>query len=98
MIVDTPQNVKSIMKGEVIEIICDPIRAAVQTLKEHGYIDNVQAFGDRLNIVVERSARDYPVIERILRDANISITEWRTINPSLENVFIELMLNQPVEL
>jgi hypothetical protein len=51
----------------------------------------VQAFGDRFNIVVDDAERDFPEVERALREANIQIAESRVVNPSLENVFISLM-------
>ncbi|MGA9363114.1 MAG: ABC transporter ATP-binding protein [Bacteroidota bacterium] len=91
MVVDTPQNVKRLMTGEVIEIICEQIRSAASVLKANTRVRDVQAFGDRLNIVVDDAKRDFPEVERALREANIQIAESRVVNPSLENVFISLM-------
>jgi ABC-2 type transport system ATP-binding protein len=91
MVVDTPQNVKRLMIGDVLEIICDQIRSAASVLKANPSVHDVQAFGDRLNIVVNDAKRDLPEVERALREANIQIAESRVVNPSLENVFISLM-------
>ncbi len=91
MVVDTPQNVKRLMTGEVIEIICEQIRSAASVLKANARVHDVQAFGDRLNIVVDDAKRDFPEVERALHEANIQIAESRVVNPSLENVFISLM-------
>jgi ABC-2 type transport system ATP-binding protein len=91
MVVDTPQNVKRLMTGDVIEIICEQIRSAASVLKASARVRDVQAFGDRLNIVVDDAKRDLPEVERALREANIRIAELRIVNPSLENVFISLM-------
>jgi len=94
MVVDTPQNIKALMKGEVIEIICPRVRDAVQVLKGTSTITDVQAFGDRLNIIVNNAKNDFPAIREILKHNGIEITEWRTISPSLENIFISLMTKQ----
>jgi ABC-2 type transport system ATP-binding protein len=91
MVVDTPQNIKKQMPGEVVEIVCDQIRAAANVLKAHPQVRDVQAIGDRLNIVVDDAKRDFPGVEHALRDASIHVTESRVVSPSLENIFVSLM-------
>jgi ABC-2 type transport system ATP-binding protein len=91
MVVDTPQNIRKQMPGEVVEIVCDQIRAAADILKANPKVHDVQAIGDRLNIVVDDAKRDFPGVERSLRDASIHVTESRVVNPSLENIFVSLM-------
>jgi len=91
MIVDSPQNIKHSMVGHVIEIVCDQIRAAAGVLKANTRVSDIQAFGDRLNFVVDDAKRDLPVVERALREVNIRIVESRVVNPSLENIFISLL-------
>lgn len=97
LVVDTPQNVKSLMKGQLIEIVTDKVRLASDILKVHNSVLDVQAFGDRLNVVVENSQNDFPIIAQALQNANITISEWRNISPRLENVFISLMTQQNVK-
>jgi len=94
MVVDTPQKLKGLMDGEIIEVMSDEIRRAAGVLLHHPTVKDVQAFGDRLNVVVENSKRDFPVVERTLAEANIHIAEWRVINPSLENIFISMMSHE----
>ena len=94
MVVDTPQQLKGLMDGEVIEVVSDQIRRAAGVLLHHPSVKDVQAFGDRLNVVVENSKRDFPIVERTLAEANIHIAEWRVINPSLENIFISMMSHE----
>jgi ABC-2 type transport system ATP-binding protein len=91
MVVDTPQNIKKQMPGEVVEIVCDQIRAAADVLKTNPQVRDVQAIGDRLDIVVDDAKRDFPGVERALQDANIHVTESRVVSPSLENIFVSLM-------
>lgn len=95
MVVDTPQKLKRLMKGELIEVVSDQIRRAARILLQHPAVKDVQTFGDRLNVVVEDSKRDFSAIELALADTKIHIAEWRVINPSLENIFISLMSREP---
>jgi len=91
MNVDTPANLKKTMRGEVVEIVCDRVRDGFRLLKGHDAVTEVQAFGDRLNVIVMNAATDFPRVERLLKSNGIGITSWRVIAPSLENVFISLL-------
>ena len=94
LMTDTPANLKKVMKGEVIEIVCSDIRKSFALLKHHSSVKEVQAFGDRVNIVADSSERDMPSILRHLKDQSIEVTDWRVIKPSLENVFISLLTEE----
>ncbi len=87
---DTPQAVKRLMRGQVVEVVCDRIRLAFDVLKGWPGASEVQVFGDRLNIVVDNAERDLPAVGARLRGAGIEILDWRVIPPSLENVFISV--------
>jgi ABC-2 type transport system ATP-binding protein len=91
LMADTPQNLKSVMKGEIVEIVCSNIRKSFSLLKQNEAVREVQAFGDRLNIVVRSAENEMPVVVRQLEREGIELHDWRTIAPSLENVFISLM-------
>lgn len=91
MRVDTPANVRKTMKGEVLEIVCDRVRDGFRVLKQIPQAREVQAFGDRLNVVVDKADRDYPSIEKALTREGIEVSSWRVISPSLENVFISYL-------
>lgn len=91
MRVDTPSNLKLLMRGEIVEIVCERAREASQILKSHPEAMEVQTFGDRLNIVVAKAATAMKSLEEVLKSENIPVTSWRVISPSLENVFISLL-------
>jgi ABC-2 type transport system ATP-binding protein len=91
MVADTPQNVKGLMKGTIIEIVCGQIRKAFRLLKELPCVTEVQAFGDRLNVVVDDTEGDFPAIQQYLQREGIEIADWRVIPPSLENVFVSFV-------
>ncbi|MBX2992285.1 MAG: ABC transporter ATP-binding protein [Bacteroidetes bacterium] len=89
--VDTPSNLKALMRGEVVEIVCGRVRDASHALKAHSAAREVQTFGDRLNIVVSEASTAQKEMEEILGKEKIPVTSWRVISPSLENVFISLL-------
>ncbi len=95
LVADTPQNVKKVMKGTLVEIVCPDIRGSFKLLKRFPIVREVQAFGDRLNIVVADAAAEVPKIVAYLAHNNIAVEEWRLIPPSLENVFISLLTDHP---
>ena len=93
MKMDTPMNLKNTMPGEVVEIVCDRVRDGFLLLKNTpgGASREVQAFGDRLNVIVGNSSKDMPPIESMLKKNGIEISDWRVIPPSLENIFVSLL-------
>ncbi len=91
MRVNDPEILKKEMKGEVVEIVCDRVRDAFALLKGRPGVREIQAFGDRLNVIVDRDGGTPVQLESHLRSRGISVTTTRTISPSLENVFISLL-------
>jgi len=87
---DTPENIKSNIKGEIIEIVCSPVRKANKVVADY-FNYETQLFGDRINITVNSYAENYPGIEKKLKENNINISDSRAITPSLENVFMHLI-------
>jgi ABC-2 type transport system ATP-binding protein len=92
MQVDEPSKLKKLMRGEVIEIVCDRVRDASNVLKNQSFVREVQTFGDRLNAIVESASRDFSQIESQLKQSGVGIESWRVVSPSLENVFISLLI------
>jgi ABC-2 type transport system ATP-binding protein len=89
--IDTPEALKKEMEGEVLEIVCDPVRGGYSALRGRPEVLEVQAFGDRLNVIVRNASNDLSAVERVLRGSGIVPTAVRTIGPTLENVFISLL-------
>lgn len=97
MRVDTPEHLKNEMHGEVIEIVCDRVRDAYKLLRTHAHVREIQAFGDRLNIIVENARKATGDLQSALRSNRIEIVSTRVIPPSLENVFISLITSNAAE-
>jgi len=88
--VDTPQNIKTSIHKQVVEIICNDIKKAYSVLKGK-YDTDVQIFGDRLDIVVDNVDQSIGELKSIFEKNNLQLLSHRTITPSLENVFIHLV-------
>lgn len=91
MMLDTPANLKHTMPGEVVEFVCDRVRGALVCLRSFPGVQDVQAFGDRLNVIVRDAREQVPAIQEVLHTRGISVTSWRIIGPTLENIFIYLL-------
>jgi ABC-2 type transport system ATP-binding protein len=89
--VAAPEELKHSMKGTVVEIVCDRVRDGFALLRSHPAIREVQAFGDRLNAIVDDPRRDIPPLLEALQKAGIPVRSRRLVTPSLENVFISLL-------
>ncbi|MFA5833547.1 MAG: ABC transporter ATP-binding protein [Bacteroidota bacterium] len=96
LMADTPANLKKVMTGEVVEIVCSDIRRSFALMKHHPSVIEVQAFGDRLNIVVPSSSAVMPELLAHLKQHTIEVSDWRAVKPSLENVFISLLTERKV--
>ncbi len=97
MRVDTPEHLKNEMHGEVIEIVCDRVRDAYKLLRTQAHAREIQAFGDRLNVIVDNARTATGDLQSALQSDGIEIVSTRVIPPSLENVFISLIASNADE-
>jgi ABC-2 type transport system ATP-binding protein len=91
LLVATPAAIKQRMRGSVLEIVCDRVRDGFTTLTAVPKAREVQAFGDRLNVIVSDPEGDRETVIAALRGAGIAVSGVRVIAPSLENVFISIL-------
>ncbi|MCC6124990.1 MAG: ABC transporter ATP-binding protein [Pirellulales bacterium] len=87
----TPDEIKGLMRGAILEIRCERPRAAAALLKEKLANATVGLFGDRIHAVGERPERITAEIGRILAEGNLGIESIRLIEPSLEDVFVSVV-------
>ncbi len=90
----TPRQLKETqMRGQVLEIACDNIDAALRLLqvaKESGAIpfDEVALYGANLHAVVPEAAAYLAPIQALLEEQGVTGVRIRAITPTLEDVFI----------
>lgn len=91
LVADTPQQLKAMMKDMLVELVCPDIRSAFALLRAEEVCKEVQAFGDRLHIVVENGDKGLKKVRDLLKRHSMTVSDHRIITPSLENVFISLL-------
>ncbi len=84
---DTPDGVKGLLKGSLIEIRCGECRQSAKVLRAAG-IGSVAVFGDKVHLLVQDAQRGRFAAEAALSAAGASLFEIRVAEPSLEDVFI----------
>jgi ABC-2 type transport system ATP-binding protein len=87
----SPEQIKLLMKGTILEIRSSDPRRAAARLREHYDADSVGLFGDRIHLKTEAPQSDAEKAPGILAGAQIGLLDIRPIDPSLEDVFISLV-------
>ena len=90
----TPDELRDEMTGDVVEVVCNPVRLASRVLRDAGGFLSVQTFGDRVNLVVHEAASELKRAKDILKASGVEVTGTRQVKPGLENVFISLLNRQ----
>jgi ABC-2 type transport system ATP-binding protein len=88
---DTPRRIKSLMAGDLVEILVTEAWRARDVLAGVTAVKGVTLFGRRLHVAVEDMTRDLPAVQAALEAANLDPREARRIEPSLEDVFISMV-------
>lgn len=88
--VDSPSGIKSRIRNTVLEIVCTPARKAYELILASGD-DEVQLFGDRVNVILEDNADSEERVVKLLKDNEVSVNDLRKTSPTLENAFIHLL-------
>jgi ABC-2 type transport system ATP-binding protein len=84
---DEPARLQAASEGAMVEVVATPARRALDVARATVGDTRVQLFGDRLHVQLA-TAGEYPGVGRALADAGVTVTGWRVIPPSLEDVFI----------
>lgn len=89
--VGTPAEVKKLMRGSILEVCASEPRRAAALLREQLGADSVGLFGDRVHVVSADAEASRRQVERILAGAQLGVTELRSVEPSLEDVFVSVL-------
>jgi ABC-2 type transport system ATP-binding protein len=95
--VGTMPELRNEIQGEVVELVCDPVRSASKALRHSGKFLDVQSFGDRIHLVARDADAGMKLAEDILKESGIVLSTIRVRRPTLENIFIDLLARQRVE-
>jgi ABC-2 type transport system ATP-binding protein len=91
--VDAPDSLRAAEPGVMVEVVAEPRRLAVETLRRAPGVAEVEVFGERLHARLPEAApasaaREAEAIAAALRAAGVDVRSARPTTPSLEDVFI----------
>jgi ABC-2 type transport system ATP-binding protein len=87
--IGAPADLQKDLPGEILAIRLEHAREARATALQHPAVLGAAVFGDRLHVTVASAARDGAAIAEHLRAAGFAVIGAETIEPSMEDVFIE---------
>ncbi len=95
--VGTPDELKQMMDGTILEIRCSAPRKGRALLAKKLEADRVGLFGDRIHIVTRDPERTRSLSEQALANAGIEMAGARIVEPTLEDIFISILARRSAE-
>lgn len=92
--VGTPDEVKRLMRGSIVEVRTASPRSAASLLRDRLQVESVGLFGDRVHIVTDSPDRAAAEAEKILNESGMKFLGVRRIDPSLEDVFVSVLSDE----
>ena len=89
--VGTPDELKRLMRGTILEIRAAIPRRATVVLRKKLGADSVSLFGDKVHVVTAAPEKAASDIERILGREGLEFVGVRPIEPALEDVFVSVL-------
>ncbi len=85
----TPAELRDSLGMKRLEVKTNDLGRAEDELRENdGQLEDVQRFGDRLDVLVKDEAAGRRFVEQKLAAANLTVEEMRGTEPTLENTFV----------
>ena len=91
-VVDTPQHIRSLIKGTMLEVVLkEPFRAK-EILTSTDVYNRVHILGDRIHVYVDKQDQRYiNEIKQLLSNNGIAVTMTGYTSPTLEDVFVSIL-------
>ncbi|HQW91104.1 MAG TPA: ABC transporter ATP-binding protein, partial [Nitrospira sp.] len=91
---DTPDRVKTLMRGTILEVRVGRAREAAALLKRRVKVESVGLFGDRIHVVTMDRAQTAQEVPAVLQAEGFTLHGLRPIEPSLEDVFVSVLTSE----
>lgn len=91
---DTPDQVKTLMRGTILEIRVSRAREAAALLKQRVRAESIGLFGDRIHVVTMDRAQTAQEVPAVLQAEGFTLHGLRPIEPSLEDVFVSVLTSE----
>jgi ABC-2 type transport system ATP-binding protein len=90
---DTPENLKKLMQGTILEIRTSQPRNAARLLREKLDEVSVSLFGDKVHLVTNDPDRTGKSASAFLEQGGVPLLSLRAVDPALEDVVVSLLQN-----
>lgn len=87
----TPDDVKGLLRGTILEIRTDQPRQAASVLRAHLHGTQIGLFGDRVHVLTTDADRTTNDAARFMKSAGLAVHGIRPVEPSLEDVFVSVL-------
>jgi ABC-2 type transport system ATP-binding protein len=91
IICDTPERIKGLVEGELLELRPDRLREASGVIEPLPGVLEVQTYGDLLHVFVDNAEQRGFTIQEALNGAGIAVEGLRQTRPRMEEAFISLI-------
>lgn len=91
---DTPDRVKALMRGTILEVRVGRARAAAVLLKRRMKAESIGLFGDRIHVVTMDQIQTAQKVSAVLQSEGFVLQGLRPIEPSLEDVFVSMLTTE----
>lgn len=89
--VGTPDEIKRLMRGTIMEIRCAEPRRAAALLRASLKAESVGLFGDRIHVVTHDPAGATAQVRALFAQSGLLAAGIQTVAPELEDVFISML-------
>lgn len=79
------------LKSTILEIECDKVVDAMETLQSEEFVDEISIFGNKIHVITNNKFNNNEQISSELQKNSINIKRINKIVPTLEDVFIYLL-------
>jgi ABC-2 type transport system ATP-binding protein len=98
VVCETPAALRRLLPGTLLELRGPAPGTASPLLSRLPEVKETQVFGDTLHLIVADTTRDLPRIQAALEAHGFPGANLRPILPSLEDVFVTLLRQQPTQI
>jgi ABC-2 type transport system ATP-binding protein len=97
VVCDTPEGVKDLISGELIELRPDDLRRARDLVARMDGVLEIQTYGDLLHVFVDSADRRMSALGERLENEGIAVSGLRQTRPRMEEAFISLIRKRIAE-
>lgn len=97
IVCDTPQNIRSQIQGDLIELKSADWRRAKEILQKLPGVLEIQTYGESLHILVDSEVKRLASLEKTLAENNVTYRGLRRAPIRMEEAFLSLITHMDIE-